>query len=65
MLMYTGTGDANTDIGAHLMGFVCGLVSGMLLARWRDRLTDPRWQLAGALIAGILVTGAWIVAFAA
>jgi membrane associated rhomboid family serine protease len=65
LLMYTGTGDANTDIGAHLMGFFCGLASGMLLTRWRDRLTDPRWQLAGALIAGSLVTGAWIGAFTA
>ena len=24
LLAYTGTGDANTDIGAHLAGFVCG-----------------------------------------
>ena len=24
LLMFTGTGDENTDIGAHLMGFVCG-----------------------------------------
>lgn len=65
LLMYTGTGDANTDIGAHLMGFLCGLVSGMLLTRWRERLADPRWQLAGGFIAGILVTGAWIGALAA
>mgnify|MGYP000455821688 CR=1 FL=1 len=24
-------GDANTDIGAHLMGFVCGFAAGMIL----------------------------------
>ena len=31
LLMFTGTGDENTDIGAHLMGFVCGFAIGMLM----------------------------------
>lgn len=63
LLMYTGTGDENTDIGAHLMGFVCGFAGGMLLTRVRDRLADPHWQrvAAGATVA-ILVL-AWIAAF--
>lgn len=65
LLMYTGTGDANTDIGAHLMGFLCGLASGVVLTRWRDRLTDRRWQLAGTATAAVLLIGAWISAFAA
>lgn len=65
LLMYTGTGDANTDIGAHLMGFLCGLASGIALTRFRDRLIGSRWQLAGGIVAAILVTGAWVCAFAA
>jgi membrane associated rhomboid family serine protease len=63
LLMYTGTGDENTDIGAHLMGFVCGFAGGMLLTRVRDRLADPHWQrvAAGATLATLVL--AWIAAF--
>ncbi len=63
LLMYTGTGDDNTDIGAHLMGFVCGFAGGMLLTRVRDRLADPHWQrvAAGATLATLVL--AWIAAF--
>ena len=62
LLMYTGTGDENTDIGAHLMGFVCGFAAGMLLTRFRKSLTDHRWQSGAALIAIASVAGAWIAA---
>ena len=63
LLMYTGTGDANTDIGAHLMGFLCGFVSGMLLTLVRDKLTRKHWQRAGATLALLIVATAWTVAF--
>lgn len=63
LLMYTGTGDANTDIGAHLMGFLCGFAAGMLLTRFRQQITNPRWQAGAALLAIALVACAWIVAF--
>jgi len=63
LLMYTGTGDANTDIGAHLMGFLCGFVGGMLLILVRDRLRDPRWQMSAALMSTSLLLGSWVVAF--
>ena len=63
LLMYTGTGDANTDIGAHLMGFLCGFVGGMLLILVRDRLRDPRWQMSAALMSISLLLGSWIIAF--
>jgi membrane associated rhomboid family serine protease len=63
LLMYTGTGDANTDIGAHLMGFLCGLAGGVLLTRLRSRLTDNRLQLGSAVLALLLVVSAWISAF--
>jgi membrane associated rhomboid family serine protease len=63
LLMYTGTGDANTDIGAHLMGFLCGFAGGMLLIVFRDRLGNPRWQMAAAAMSIALLIGSWIVAF--
>jgi membrane associated rhomboid family serine protease len=63
LLMYTGTGDANTDIGAHLMGFLCGFAGGMLLTLIRQRLTSSTLQIGAALMAVCVVVGAWIVAF--
>ena len=63
LLMYTGTGDANTDIGAHLMGFLCGFAGGILLTLIRPRLTNNRLQIGAALTAACLITGAWIAAF--
>jgi len=62
LLMYTGTGNENTDVGAHLMGFLSGLASGMLLASARERLQNPRLQLACGLLAIAIVIAAWIAA---
>ena len=62
LLMYTGTGGEKTDIGAHLMGFLCGFAAGMLLIVFRDRLDDNRLQLASGLAALALIVGAWAVA---
>jgi membrane associated rhomboid family serine protease len=62
LLMYTGTGTENTDVGAHLMGFLSGLTGGMLLAAGRDRLPNPRLQLGSGLAAMALVVGAWLAA---
>jgi membrane associated rhomboid family serine protease len=63
LLMYTGTGDANTDIGAHLMGFLCGFVGGMLLTLIRDRLRSKNVQICAATAALAIVVGAWFFAF--
>ena len=65
LLMYTGTGDDKTDIGAHLMGFVCGFLGGVLLTRYRDCLTNARWQHVAALATLAIVAGAWVIAFLA
>ncbi|MGB5410232.1 MAG: rhomboid family intramembrane serine protease [Woeseiaceae bacterium] len=62
LLMFTGTGDANTDIGAHLMGFVCGFGAGMLLAGVRHHLTVPRLQAGSGLAAAGILVSAWIIA---
>ncbi len=65
LLMYTGTGDANTDVGAHLFGFVCGFAVGVLLVRLRGLLDDNRLQAGSALAAATILTAAWITALTA
>lgn len=65
LLMYTGTGDANTDIGAHLMGFVCGFLAGMGLAQFRDRLQSRWLQLYCAGVTLTLLAAAWLKALCA
>lgn len=62
LLMFTGTGDQNTDIGAHLMGFVCGFAAGMLLTLLGRMPAPPRVQLAAGATTLGLVALAWIVA---
>lgn len=62
LLMYTGTGDANTDIGAHLFGFLCGFGTGMLLTKAGRRVFDTRLQLLGGIATVLLVIVAWSVA---
>lgn len=62
LLAYTGTGDENTDVGAHLAGFACGFGAGMLLTRIRDLRTRARAQLVSGAIAVLIVCAAWLVA---
>ncbi len=62
LLMYTGTGGPNTDIGAHLLGFVCGFAIGMLLVVLGPLPTDRRGQSVAGGIALLLVVAAWMVA---
>jgi len=65
LLMFTGTGDENTDIGAHLLGFVCGFSMGMLLTFIGKMPAPPRIQIAAGGAALGLVAIAWIVALQA
>ena len=62
LLMYTGTGDENTDIGAHLFGFLCGFGGGALLTLTRDRILEDRWQWLGGGGAIAIILGAWGIA---
>ena len=64
LLAYTGTGGENTDIGAHLMGYLCGLVTGMLLVRAAGRFADDRLQLNTGLAAVGTIVIAWALALA-
>ena len=62
LLMFTGTGDENTDIGAHLMGFVCGFAVGMLMTVVARMPAPARVQYAAGGAAIGLVTLAWLLA---
>jgi membrane associated rhomboid family serine protease len=64
LLAFTGTGDESTDVGAHLLGFVCGFGTGLLLTRLPDRAFSPRIQLLCGIIALALPALAWLAAFA-
>jgi membrane associated rhomboid family serine protease len=62
LLAYTGTGDANTDIGAHLAGFVCGFFSGVIVTRFHHYLPQRNVQRAAGVIAVTLIVLAWTLA---
>jgi rhomboid protease GluP len=62
LLMYTGTGGENTDIGAHLMGFLAGLSGGILLSPARHLLVNRRLQVGSGILAIALIGGAWLAA---
>jgi hypothetical protein len=62
LLAYTGTGDENTDIGAHLSGFVCGFGGGMALTYFAASLPGRKIQLASGIAAATIVAVAWAVA---
>jgi membrane associated rhomboid family serine protease len=62
LLMFTGTGDENTDIGAHLMGFVCGFATGMVLTLLGNMPAPKRAQRIAGGIALAIITIAWIAA---
>ncbi len=58
LLAFTGTGGENTDIGAHLTGFVAGFGIGLLAARYRIAAA-PQLQIPAAVLAGLIVCAAW------
>ena len=65
LLMFTGTGGPNTDIGAHLLGFVCGFLTGILLILLGPLPTDQRAQQIAGSLAIIIVAASWLVALQA
>jgi membrane associated rhomboid family serine protease len=64
LLAYTGTGDADTDIGAHLSGFVCGFAAGMLLTFVTKYLVSRWLQIVCGSAALALILIGWVSAFA-
>jgi membrane associated rhomboid family serine protease len=65
LLMYTGTGDANTDVGAHLMGFLSGFGGGVIMTRYASTVTSLRFQWAAGLGAVLVVIAAWLTGLSA
>lgn len=61
MLAFTGVGDEDTDVLAHFTGFVCGLVAGVLVARFDVR----RLGVSGQWLSGLTALGLVMVAWAA
>ncbi len=59
LVAYTGTGGANTDVAAHLLGFAVGAVAGGVAAALPlQQLGQRGQQLAGAT-AFVLIIVAW------
>lgn len=67
LLAFTGAGGENTDVFAHLAGFVVGFLVGLALARWLTlgRLRSRATQRICAAVALSLVVGAWAWALVA
>jgi rhomboid protease GluP len=65
LLMYTGTGGPTTDVGAHLLGFVCGFTAGFILIRLGPTPKDPRSQLIAGAAAFGLIFFSWAIALSA
>jgi membrane associated rhomboid family serine protease len=63
LLAFTGTAGENTDLGAHLFGFIAGFGAGLVLARF----ADPKWlkragvQRAAGALAALIVLAAWTI----
>ncbi len=62
LLMYTGTGGPNTDIGAHLLGFVCGFAAGIMLIRFGLTSNDAHVQRVSGSLAVLLIILSWLIA---
>jgi membrane associated rhomboid family serine protease len=66
LLAFTGTSGENTDLGAHLLGFVAGFGGGLLFARYARTawLESAAVQGTAAALAVLLVAAAWAVGLA-
>jgi len=63
LLAYTGTGGENTDIGAHLAGFVCGFGFGLLLTLLPRIPSSRQTQLLSGTAAIAILLISWAHAF--
>jgi membrane associated rhomboid family serine protease len=65
LLALFGTGGENTDVGAHIFGYLSGFVGGVAVAKILVRRGDffARGSSFAALLCWIVVIGAWCRAF--
>jgi rhomboid protease GluP len=61
LLGFTGTGGENTDLGAHLFGFIAGLGTGLAIARFAPVpwLRDAVVQRVCGACTALLLAAAW------
>jgi membrane associated rhomboid family serine protease len=64
LLAFTGTSGENTDLGAHLFGFIVGLGLGLVLARFASItwLRNTQVQRVCGAAAMLLLAAAWLAA---
>lgn len=64
LLAFTGTSGANTDLGAHLFGFIAGCLSGAALARFAPVrwLANGRVQKIAAAVTVLAIAASWVAA---
>lgn len=67
LLAILGTEGKQTDLGAHLFGFLAGILIGYVTGRLIARFGRPRRMLNAllALLSGVIVVAAWLTAIAA
>lgn len=65
LLAYTGFGGGNTDVMAHVTGFGCGLLLGLVVGGIDVRRLGTSGQLICATAAVVVVVRAWTLAGAA
>ena len=65
LLAFTGTGEpgSNTDVGAHLTGFACGFLCGMVLCRFGNLINRPLLQRQLGFLAVGIVAVCWAIGF--
>jgi membrane associated rhomboid family serine protease len=60
LLAMLGVGDENTDIGAHLFGFISGAILAIFFSLWPGKnKTSKRNNLLCGILALLLITVAW------
>ena len=63
LLAFTGTGGENTDIGAHLWGFVSGLIIGWLCAQFNEIIPRHKTAQTGCAFTALgLIFFSWLIA---
>ena len=63
LLAFTGTSGENTDIGAHLWGFVSGLLIGWLCAQYYGKIPLHKNIQTGYALTGLgLIIMSWMIA---
>lgn len=62
LLAYTGSGNENTDVGAHLMGFVCGFLAGIVTTYGYHYVPIMRVQRIAGALAVTVIAFSWLLA---